>query len=248
MPSILLDGEMVSVGSAVAAQLRTFKAAGQIDPCMAVLLQRSFVLSLDVEVVKRSAFNLRVIRKKTPQANMPRNTPNINLPNAAATAAPVTRPTPNAPSRMFRPLSISLPPGDFAHNQFFTSVPFSSAPNSRMAHRSSGLGAPRSHSLFVASFWMPRGASKPSAGPEACLSAHRVKFLSSKSDSPSRYLGPSVAEKWNHARTARNLVSPQARELAALANPTLRLDGVQLTQVSPEVLVNANFAAPGNTY
>jgi hypothetical protein len=87
---------------------------------------------------------------------------------------------------------------------------------------------------------MPRGVSKPSARPEASLSAHRTKFLSSKSDSPARYLSPSVAVRRNHASAVRNLVSPQVRELAAQANPTLLLDGVQLTQVLPVLLVIAN--------
>lgn len=84
------------------------------------------------------------------------------------------------------------------------------------------------------------GVPQPFAGPEASLSVQRAKFRSSKSDSPSRYLSPSAAVKRNHARAVRNLVSPQVRELAVQANPTLLLDGIQLTQVLPVLLVIAN--------
>ena len=40
----------------------------------------------------------------------------------------------------------------------------------------------------------------------------------------------------------RNRVSPQVRELEALANLSLPWDGVQITQVLPVLLVNANQA------
>lgn len=108
------------------------------------------------------------------------------------------------------------------------------------AQCSTGLGVPRNHSQLVVTLWMPRGVSKRSAGHPASPSAPWLKFLSSKSDSPSIHLDPSVAAKRILVRTAGNLVSLQVREPAVLAFPTLLRDGVQSTQILPISLMIAN--------